>query len=471
MFKTQNLYQNDPKWKDKSLGFSNEKIGGWGCLMTSITMMLNGMGYNETPETVNDKMKAVRGFQEAFFIPSALPYAFPNAAYNGLTPCEGTPAPIGQIDAALAAGKPVILQVDWNKEAGIQTHFVLAKDRIDDDYILYDPYMYRGDGPGKEIYLTKRYKYNGATIQTEISGVLWFDGYIPPSPPEPMKEPVPAEKFIVYAAEDDLALRASPSSGGYLWKRMVGGTELISLEDKAGTLAKLGQQGKWLKIQDPKGDQGYVAAWYVADQKGVPPASSTPVTVSSPATTSSATATPAAAAAPAKPLNAPPGSMLLTPTEEMSFRSQPVVSGDTLIRRIPMTEQLICTEPAGQAIPKVGQQNQWLKAKDASGKEGYLAAWYVKYSGGTTAQAQVQASPAAASTGGAVKVKAAVEGVAFRKQPVISDASLIKRVPIGTEFTLTDAASASKVGMNDAWLKVKDASGAEGYVAAWFVCK
>lgn len=467
MFKTSNLYQNDPKWKDKSLGFSNEKIGGWGCLLTSITMMLNGMGYNETPDTVNDKMKSIGGFQQAFFVPSALSYAYPNVAYRGIQPCEGSPAPIGLIDAALAAGKPVILQVDWNKEAGIQTHFVLAKDRLDSDYVLYDPYMYRGDGPGKDVLLTKRYKYNGATIETEISGVLWFDGYIPPSPPEPMKEPLPAEKFIIYAAEDDLALRASPSSGGYLWKRMLGGSELISLEDKATTLSMLGQQGKWLKVQDPNGDQGYVAAWYVAAEKGAPPpASSTPVTVTASTTTTAA----APAAAPAKPLNAPPGSLLLTPTEEMSFRSQPTVSADTLIRRIPMTEQLICIEPASQAISKVGVQNQWLKAKDASGKEGYLAAWYVKYSGGTTAQAQTAQTPAPAA-GGAVKVKAAVEGVAFRKQPVISDSSLIKRVPIGTEFSLTDPATASKVGLNDAWLKVKDSGGAEGYVAAWFVCK
>jgi hypothetical protein len=74
MFKTQNQYQNDPKWKDKPLGFSDQKIGSWGCLMTSITMVLNGMGYNETPETVNEKMKAAGGYQEAFLIPSVLPY-------------------------------------------------------------------------------------------------------------------------------------------------------------------------------------------------------------------------------------------------------------------------------------------------------------------------------------------------------------------------------------------------------------
>jgi hypothetical protein len=68
-----------------------------------------------------------------------------------------------------------------------------------------------------------------------------------------------------------------------------------------------------------------------------------------------------------------------------------------------------------------------------------------------------------------VKVKAAVEGVAFRKQPVISDATLIARVPLGTAFTLSDPTTVSKVGLNDQWLKVKDSSNADGYVAAWFV--
>jgi hypothetical protein len=35
MFKTQNLYQNDERWKNVKLGNSSETIGGWGCLLTS----------------------------------------------------------------------------------------------------------------------------------------------------------------------------------------------------------------------------------------------------------------------------------------------------------------------------------------------------------------------------------------------------------------------------------------------------
>ena len=108
MFTTQNLYQNDPKWKDVPLGFASEKIGGWGCLLTSITMALNGAGYNETPDTVNEKMKKASGFQGAFIVPSVITYVFPNLIYRGCQPCESSPAPIADIDAALAAGKPVI---------------------------------------------------------------------------------------------------------------------------------------------------------------------------------------------------------------------------------------------------------------------------------------------------------------------------------------------------------------------------
>jgi uncharacterized protein YgiM (DUF1202 family) len=459
MFKTQNLYQNDDKWKNTPLGFSSETIGSWGCLLTSVTMMLNGIGYNETPETVNEKMKKAGGFQGAFFIPSVLPYIWPNAAYRDMQPCETTPAPIAQIDAAVAAGKPVILQVDWNKQAGIQTHFVLVKEKKGNDYSIYDPYKYSGDGPDKEVLLTTRYKYNGKTLETEISAVLWFDAIntAPVEPPRKTTLPVPADKFIVYAGEDDLALRAEPSVGGYLWKRLLMGTELICLEAKAAAKAKIGVQGQWIQVQDPAGDQGYVAAWYVTEQKGASTTPSAPAPASTPA--------PAAAPKPgAAPL--PPGALAFLPIEELALRSQPVVAPETLIRRVPVTEQLVCIEPANQAIPKVGVTGQWLKVRDAGNKEGYVAAWYVKYASGSTAQASgnnphpMKLPP--------FKVKAVCEAVALRSQPVISDATLIKRVPLGWEFTITETGGEKKIGLNDQWIKVKDAAH-EGYVAAWFV--
>jgi hypothetical protein len=456
MFVTKNLYQNDETWKSTALGNSNETIGGWGCLLTSITMMLNGIGYNETPVTVNAKMKSAGGFQGAFFIPSMLPYVWTNCAYRDMQPCETSPAPIAYIDAAVAAGKPVILQVDWNKQRDIQTHFVLVKEKKGDDYSLYDPYKYGGDGPDKEVLLTTRYKFNGAKLTSEISAVLWFDSYsiTTPEPPKAVKVPVPAEKYIFYAGEDDLALRAEPSVNGYLWKRMLIGTELICLEPKAQAKAKIGVQGQWIQIQDPNGDQGYVAAWFVSEQKGKTTSSSTSTTASGPR--------PGAVPAPI-----PAGAIALYPTQELSFRSQAVVSPETLIRRVPTSEQLISLEPANQAIAKVGVQNKWIKVRDASKKEGYVAAWYVKYAGGSTSQTATASTPATGTTN---KVKTTIEMVSLRNQPVVSDATLIKRVPINYEFTIAEAGGEAKIGANDKWIKVKDATH-EGYIAAWFVSR
>lgn len=463
MFVTKNIYQNDDQWKDVPLGTTGEStIGKWGCLLTSATMMLNGIGYNETPVTVNDKMKASGGFQGSLFIPSVLPYLWPQCAYRDMQNCETTPAPIAQIDAAVAAGKPVILQVDWNKQAGIQTHFVLVKEKKGDDYVIYDPYKYGGDAPGKDVLLTTRYKYNGAKLATEISAVLWFESYSLPEPPKQTKLPLPAEKFILYAAEDDLALRAEPSVTGYLWKRMMMNTELISLEDKAKAKPKIGAQGQWIQVQDPKGDQGYVAAWYVSDKKGQPAPASTSAPKPGSAPTPGSTPKPGPAPAPV-----PAGALALYPTAQIILRSKPVVAPDNIIRYVEQTEQLISLELANEAIKKVGVQNQWIKVRDAGKKEGYVAAWFVKYAGGSTAQSGAAAS---SSSGGAVKVRTTAEAVSLRNQPVVSDATLVKRVPINHEFTIVEPGGESKIGANNQWIKVRDAAH-EGYVAAWFVAR
>jgi SH3-like domain-containing protein len=453
MFKTQNLYQNDEKWKNVKLGNSSETIGSWGCLLTSVTMMLNGIGYNETPETVNEKMKKAGGFQGALFMPSMLSYVWSNSLYRDMQPCESSPAPLAQIDAAIAAGKPVILQVDWNKQQGIQTHFVLVKEKKGNDYVLYDPYKYGGDGPNKEVLLTSRYKFNGAKLESEISAVLWFDSYGTelPEPPKMTKVPVPADRYTLYAAEDDLALRAEPSVSGYLWKRMLMGTELTCLEPKATAKTKVGVNNQWINVQDPNGDQGYVAAWYVSETKGQ---------------TAPSVATPTAPSA----VKLPPGALAFVPTEELSFRTQPVIAPETVIRRVPVTETLICIEPANQAIPKVGVTGQWLRVRDASNKEGYVAAWYVRYASGSSAQ-PAAAATVASNNGGPLKVRATAEGTALRKQPIISDATLIKRLPLGTELIALDPDAASKIGQNNQWMKVKDPTGTEGFVAAWFVAR
>jgi hypothetical protein len=209
--------------------------------------------------------------------------------------------------------------------------------------------------------------------------------------------------------------------------------------------------GQWLNVQEPAGDQGYVAAWYVSETKGQPPAQAVTITVTAAVSTQ----------------KLPPGALAFVPLEELAFRSQPVIDPGNIIRRVPVTETLICIEPANQAIPKVGQVGQWLKMRDANNKEGYAAAWYVNYASGS----QPAGTAPAPVRGGPLQVKATAEGIALRKQPMISDATLIKRLPLGTFLTVTEPNAEGKVGRSDQWLKVKDPTGAEGYVAAWFVAR
>src|SRR5688572_14833688 len=266
MFRTKNLYQNDGKWQTTKLGSSAETIGEWGGLLTSITMMLNGIGYDETPDTVNEKLLEANAFLSALPIFPCLAYIWPNCIYRDMERCEESDkAPIEEINRAVAAGKPVILEMEWKKQTGTQTHFVLVKDKKGEDYVVYDPFQYDGDDPAGEILLTTRYADHGAKLESVIHAVLWFDFYksVLPRRPKATQVKLPAEKFILYAAEDGLVLRASPSLDGYPWKCLVMGTELTCLETQSAARDKLGVNGQWIRVQDPTGEQGYVAAWFV----------------------------------------------------------------------------------------------------------------------------------------------------------------------------------------------------------------
>jgi len=129
---------------------------------------------------------------------------------------------------------------------------------------------------------------------------------------------------------------------------------------------------------------------------------------------------------------------------------------------------LICIEPTNFAIPKIGVVGKWIKVRDSKGTEGFVAAWYVKYASGSTAQ-ETSTTPAASTTSSTGKVKTTAQAVAFRKQPVVNATTLIRWLPLGEELTIDEPGGEAKVGANNQWLKVKDNGGVEGYVAAWFV--
>jgi hypothetical protein len=77
------LYQNDPRWENSIMGFGKtETIGKLGCLLTSLTMVGNHFGGNETVTSFNEKMKQNSGFQGAWVKAFKISAVFPTVKYQ-----------------------------------------------------------------------------------------------------------------------------------------------------------------------------------------------------------------------------------------------------------------------------------------------------------------------------------------------------------------------------------------------------
>jgi hypothetical protein len=466
MFTVQPLSQTDPHWKDKLLGTDiSSTIGKYGCLLTCMTMVANGFGFQETPDTLNEKMKSVGGFQGAMVIPGALPAALPGMRYKKYQPCENYPAPMDEINATLVTGQPVIVMVDYSPAVGVQNHWIVLVDRKDGDYVIQDPYPYPAET--KEVLLTKRYGFAGSP-QNIIQAALWLESDVEQPPqPKPTPKPIPTSGFVVYASVDALAIRTKPVvADDTLIKRVRIHTKCYVIEDPTLAKKKIGQQGEWLNvIEADEGYEGYVAAWYVSTEATPQPPAPQPPLPEPP--TPVPPTPPPADQTPAKVL------IVYAMTEGLAFRSQPVVASNTLIKQVPVNSQFRSLEPVGKASSKLGVINQWLNVEDVEGDSGYVAAWFVSQyrqdALGVTDKPTTITPP-----GSALKklvVRAAEENLALRKQPLISDATLIKRYPIISEFLVLEPIdqAQAKIGVMNQWLHVRSLDGNEGYLAAWYV--
>lgn len=367
MFEFRKFSQTDPSWKGTLLGFDSEStIGGYGCLLTCVTMSATGFGFAETPASLNEKLKALgpnQGFMSAMLVWGGIAKALPGVTVRRLVDCDNSPAPLADIDAALAAGFPVIVEVDYSNQPGYQYHWIVLYGKKDGDYLFQDPYPY--PPPGQEALLGQsRYAHRGG-LDRIITGAAFVEGPIkkpasgaPQQAPEAPRPAAGAASGIkLYSIERDVALRSTQNvTPSNLIKRFPLSTELTSLESDSATRGKAGVVGQWLQVRDASGAQGYVAAWYVSTSKQAP-------------------ATPAGAGAPAVPTSGV--LMVQTTTPDVALRSQPVLSDQALIKRMPFNSKLTVLEPAADAARKVGVVNQWLKVRDPTGTEGVVAAWYV----------------------------------------------------------------------------------------------
>jgi hypothetical protein len=383
-FQTAPLSQRDPQWKDVTLGFgdSTSTIGAYGCTLTCLTMVANGMGCDETPATLNTKLKALgqgvgyTGSTGNLMVFGALSKIYPSIALTNFVRCRDVLAPMADVDAALDAGRPVVVEVDYSPSPGLQNHWVLIYARQAGDYLIHDPWPVPVEASAS---LVQRYGFAGTPAQI-ITSALFYTNQASAALPA-YTVVVDDDQEIVDAG--GLALRDAPLTGA-VQMRLAPGTVLQLAEPLSSALRKLGQFGQWLTVKTSDGKTGSVAAWLVH-------ASSSWVTAGSSGNESplpvDTTASAGADAGVIQPPLLEPGavtSMMVRVVDTtdvarvggLALRSSPV-SG-AIKARLPAGTLLYAGEPAVQALQKIGKANQWLSVTTAAGVQGYVAGWYVE---------------------------------------------------------------------------------------------
>ena len=393
-FKLVYYSQQDPQWKTDILGFGDrgDTIGYVGCALTSVAMLLSGHGYTETPKSLNQKLKNVNGFVSAGIRWGAVGQIYPNVTLKAFIPCSTSDAPLAQIDAALAAGQPAIVQVDYSNEPGIQTHWVVVYGKKGDDYLMLDPWPYQSDIT-KEDLLMKRYA-RGNALKRAISHVILYEAYgsggpIPtPSPGTPAPAPAPttgAQARVKDTVTWGLNVRSSidTSSPANLLVTVPAGTQLALLEPDGAS--KIGGINQWVRVRTPQGQEGFAAAWYLESVLDTTPApipagEPAPVPVSEPPVTMPETPAPSSEPVEEKK----DGKLVVVVSSAVGtsgLRLRKTASkGGALVTILKAGTRLSVLETARKAKAKIGQANQWLHVRAPNNQRGYVSAEYVSLS-------------------------------------------------------------------------------------------
>ncbi|HSA99073.1 MAG TPA: SH3 domain-containing protein [Anaerolineales bacterium] len=390
-FKLVYYSQQDPQWKSDILGFGDpgDTIGYIGCALTSVAMLLSGHGYTETPKTLNQKLKNVDGFAGAGIRWGAVSQIYPKVALKAFIPCSTSDAPLAQINTALAAGQPAIVQVDYSNDPGIQTHWVMLYGPKGDDYLMLDPWPYQ-PGTTKEDLLMKRYA-QGKPLKRAISHVILYEAYgsggpitttpaSTTSPAQPTPAPVSTNEPCARVKDSvtwGLNIRSSvdTSSMANVVATVPAGTVLTLLE--VDGMSKIGAINQWVRVRTPLGREGFAAAWYLESVPGTAPASApargtTTAPVSTPGTPSPTTTT--------TPTTKDDKLVVLVSSAvgTSGLRLRKTASkGGALVAVLKAGTPLTVLEPAQKAKAKIGKANQWLYVRGPGNQRGYVGAEYV----------------------------------------------------------------------------------------------
>jgi hypothetical protein len=359
--------QRDPLWKSDILGFGDQSdtIGYVGCALSSTAMLLSGHGFLINPKTLNQKLKKVRGFVGAGIRWASVSQLFPRVALKAYIPCTDSPAPLAQIDAALASGQPAIVMVDSAPDIGIQTHWVVLYAKKNNDYLMLDPWPYQTDVT-VENPLMKRYS-QGRSLQRCIKHVILYENA------DAIPEPDPSNASTARVKADvtwglNIRTSSSTSSTANVIEIVPAGTVLVLLEPDGA--AKIGAINQWVRVRTPSGKEGVAAAWYL---ERMAPTPDEPEPTPEPDTPPIPTDTPT-----------PGRGDRLKVVVSTTVGSEPlkVYAFASTMARILSTQTagsvLACVEPYEEALAKVGLRGEWLKVRYDVAKFGYIHAEFVE---------------------------------------------------------------------------------------------
>jgi len=386
--------QNDPQWKGDRLGFGKQEsdtIGYIGCALTSVSIVLSGHGYTETPKTLNQKLKNIDGFAGSGIRWYQISQLYPQVRIKSIIACGDTSAPLAQIDAAINAGQPAIVQVDSTPAPGILTHYVVLYARKGNDYLMLDPWPYQPD-VRKETYLMPRYS-QGNPLQRSIMQIVLYenvaaDGTISmpgssttTTTPQAPTQPVPVSTGLQARVKGDvtwgLNIRTSEntSTKANIVDTVPAGTLLTIIEP--GGASKIGAINQWVRVRTPGSREGLAAAWYL---EKIPGAAPTPETESTtgPVLNEVEETTPSTEST-SVPTSASQTSKLVIKVKKNGLPVYESASAKGKVVSVEKTgARLVVVEDAAKAAAKIGTAGKWLNVKATNNKRGFVDAGSVR---------------------------------------------------------------------------------------------
>ncbi len=134
------LSQKDPRWEKEEYegpGIKNT-IGGEGCALTSLAMLLRYYGVNVDVLKLNEWMTNNNGFtKDKEWVKWGKASQYPGANVEYVWKDHKDNQDVATLDSYLEKGYPVILKVPTRR-----SHYVLAIGKTGDTYTIYDPGSY-----------------------------------------------------------------------------------------------------------------------------------------------------------------------------------------------------------------------------------------------------------------------------------------------------------------------------------------